>query len=51
VPFHIKQPYSAPAHNTSVLKQELDQQVNLDVLNRVQKPEWGMPILVIPKEI
>jgi hypothetical protein len=50
VPYHIKHPYSVPAHNMGVLNQELDRQVDLDILARIQESEWGMPMLVIPKK-
>ena len=50
VPYHCKGPYSVPAVNMPVLKQELQAQVNKGILARVGETEWGMPMMVIPKK-
>ena len=50
VPYHCKAPYPVPSYNLPVLKQELDRQVDLGILEKCQETEWGMPLLVIPKK-
>lgn len=50
VPYHCKGPYSVPRFNLGVLKDELDRQCAIGVLERVYESEWGMPLLVIPKK-
>lgn len=50
VPYHCKGPYSVPAINLGVLKQELYRQVDIGVLTRVGESEWGMPMMAIPKK-
>ena len=49
-PYHCKSPYPVPSYNMPVLKQELDRQCQLGILEKCQESEWGMPLLVIPKK-
>ena len=34
----------------NALKKELDKQVELGILEKVYKTEWGMPMMVVPKK-
>ena len=50
VPYHCKGPYSVPAANLPILKEEIQRQCDLDILERVGESEWGMPMMAIPKK-
>lgn len=49
-PYHVKQPYSIPANQMQLVKDELDRQVKLGILERCYGTEWGMPMFIRPKK-
>ena len=49
-PYHCKRPYAIPTSQRETVKEELDRQVKIGVLERVYESLWGMPMLCIPKK-
>jgi len=49
-PYHCKAPYPVPNSLRKVVKDEIDRQVQLDILERVNESLWGMPMLFVPKK-
>ena len=49
-PYHCRRPYTIPSSQRAVVKEELDRQVKIGVLERVYESLWGMPMLCIPKK-
>ena len=50
VPYHCKAPYPVANALRHIVKAELERQVNIGVLERVNESLWGMPMLFIPKK-
>lgn len=49
-PYHCKRPYPIPASLRPIVKQELDRQCEIGVLEKVYESLWGHPMLCIPKK-
>ena len=49
-PYHCKAPYPVPVKLAPIVKEELERQVSIGVLERVYESVWGMPMLCIPKK-
>ena len=48
-PYHCRQPYPIPMADRKVVKDEIDRQVELGLLEQVYDTEWGMPMFATKK--